>query len=118
MEETEVITQTDSVARKIQGCKGIEETSCETAKTTVSKRWLRLNFLDFTQGFSGICEGSANLIIETEVDQVVGQQFSNQELCTDVVELASGYRSRFLFAVFADNIEESEIDLLVRAVGK
>ena len=42
LEQTEVVVQTDTVSGKSQSSDGIQETCCQSSKSTVTKRRLRL----------------------------------------------------------------------------
>ena len=49
LEETEVITQTDTVAVEVQRSDGIQETCGETSKSAVSEGRFRFKLLNFLE---------------------------------------------------------------------
>ena len=51
-EQSEVIVQTNTFARKSQSCDRIQEACCQTSKTAVTKRWFRFNFFDSSDFFA------------------------------------------------------------------
>ncbi len=53
-EKSQMIVQSDTFSRKSKCCDGIQEAGCQSAKSTVSKRWLRLNGLNLSKGFAAL----------------------------------------------------------------
>ena len=80
-EQTEVIIKADTVSRQSKCCDRIKEACCQTAKASVSKGRLHLHLLDLRQFSSVSSECFFYFLVHTKVDQVVGQQFSDQKLC-------------------------------------
>ena len=76
-----MIIQADTVSGKAQACDGIQETCRESSKSAVAKRRFRLDLLDTAKLPALLPEYCLELLIDAEVDQVVGQQLSDQELC-------------------------------------
>lgn len=80
-EQTEVIIKADTVSRQSKCCDRIKEACCQTAKASVSKGRLHFHFLDLRQFSSVRSECFFYFLIHAKVDQVIGQQFSDQKLC-------------------------------------
>ena len=80
-EQAKVIIKADTVSRQAKRCDGIKEACCQTAETSVSKGRLHFHLLDLGQLSSVSCKCFFNFLVHAKVDQVVGQQFSDQKLC-------------------------------------
>ena len=112
-EKSEVIIKSDSFSRKSQSCDGIQEASCQTTKSAVSERWLRLDLLDHGKLFTVLFKIFCNFIINTQIDQVVGEQFTDEKLCGNIINfLFSVLITATLQLLFCPG-EKSVIDFLV-----
>ena len=78
-EQAKVVTQADAVARQVQRCQRIQEAGSQTAQTAVAKARLRLDFLDVGKALACGSKGITHIIIQAEVDEVVGKQFADQK---------------------------------------
>ena len=86
-EQAVMVVEAHAVAGKAQRGDGIQEACGQTAQAAVAERRLDLELLDFVEVVAGGGELVLNLAIDAEVDHVVDQQFANQKLSRDVVEL-------------------------------
>ena len=86
-EESQMVVQADTVSGKPQGCDRIKETCGQTSESAVSEGRLRLDLFDLTDIFAVLLEHLLHFLIDAEIDHVVGEQFSDQELCRNVIEL-------------------------------
>ncbi len=86
-EQTQVVVQADAVARKIQRGDGIQEAGCQTAETAVAQRGLGFDFLDFRQCVAGLFDKRFGIVVDAQVDEVVGEQLSDEEFRGNVVQL-------------------------------
>ena len=85
-EQAEVIVQSDTVSRKSQRGDRIQETGCQTAQTPVSKGRFQLQFFDLAQLLSMFFQDLLHFLIQSQIDQIVGQQFSDKEFCRNVIK--------------------------------
>ena len=86
-EQTVMVIEAHTVAGKAQRGNGIQEARGQTAQAAVAQRRFDLKLLNLVEVVAGSGELVFNLGIDAKVDQVVDQQFSNQKLSRDVVEL-------------------------------
>ena len=86
-EQAEMIPQAHAVTGQVQGGQGIQEAGCQTAQAAVAQRGLRFHLFDVGKLLSRGKQGSAHLVIEAQIDQIVGQQLANQEFGADIVQL-------------------------------
>ena len=85
-EQSEMVVQADTVARKSQGRNGIQKTCRQTSQSAVAQRRFQLHFLNLCQISSVFFQRVRHFIVHAEIDQVVGQQLSDQELCGNVIQ--------------------------------
>jgi len=76
-EQSEMVVQADTVARKSQGRNGIQKTCRQTSQSAVAQRRLKFHFLNLCQISSVFFQRIRHLIVHAKIDQVVGQQFSD-----------------------------------------
>ena len=112
-EKSEVIIKSDSFSRKSQSCDGIQEAGCQTSKTAVSERWLRLDLLDHGKFFAVLFKISCDFVINTEIDQVVGEKFTDKELCRNIINLLFSFLISAALQLLLCPGEKSVIDFLV-----
>ena len=110
-----MIAQADTVAGQIQRGEGVEEAGSQAAQTAVAQGRLRLDFLNVGQVLARSGQRGAGVVVETQVNKVVGQQLANQELGADVVELAALDRLDVSGALLADDVQQGKVDFLVSA---
>ena len=72
-----MIVETNTVTVKAKAGNRIQEAGSQTAQATVTKRWLHLHIFNGQQVLASCCQLALNLIVDTEVNQVVGQEFTN-----------------------------------------
>ena len=112
-EKSEVIIKSDSFSRKSQSCNGIQETCCQTAKSAVSERWLRLDLLDHGKLFSVFFKIFRNFIINAQIDQVVGKKLTDKELCGNIINFLFSFLVAAALQLLLCPGEKSVIDFLV-----
>ncbi len=115
VEQAEVIAQADTVAGQIQRGEGVEEAGSQAAQTAVAQGRLRLDFLNVGQVLARSGQRGAGVVVETQVNKVVGQQLANQKLGADVVEFAALDRLDVGGALLADDVQQGKVDFLVSA---
>ena len=71
VEQPEVVTEANAVARQVQCRKRIQEAGCETAEAAIAEGRLRLDLLDVGEVLPCGCQRVTHRIIQPEVDQVV-----------------------------------------------
>ena len=82
-----MVIETNTVTGKAQRGNGIQEARGQTAQAAVAQRGLDLKLLNLVEVVAGSGELVFDLGIDAKVNHVVDQQFANQELSRDVVEL-------------------------------
>ena len=88
-EEAVVVVQAHAVAGQAQGGDGVQEAGGQTAQTAVAQGGLWLHGLDDTQVPAQVGQQGANLVVESQGQQVVGQELAHEELGGEIVELPS-----------------------------
>ena len=116
VEQAKVVAQAHAVAGQVQRGEGIQEAGCQTAQAAVAQRRLRLHFLNVRQVLARGGQSGAYLVIQPQVDQVVGQQLSNQELRADIVQLPALHGTDLLGTFLINQLQKREIQLLVGAL--
>ena len=86
-EKSKMVIQTNTFSRKSKCCNRIQETCSQTSKTTISKRWFRLNGFNFCKRFAIFFQKFCNLIVDSKIDQIVGEKLSDEKFCGNIVEL-------------------------------
>ncbi len=67
-----MIIEPDTVCRQIERCDGIHEAGCEPSEPAVSQGWFEFDFLDLAQRFAVLCKDFFYLMIDLQIDQIVG----------------------------------------------
>ena len=80
-EKSQVIIQTDAVARKPQCSDRIQKTCGKSSKPSVSEGRLCLCFLNLADVFSVLFQHLFYFLIDAQIDHIVGQQLPDQKLC-------------------------------------
>ena len=118
VEQSEVIPQTHTVAGQAQRCERVQKTGRQTAQTAVAQRRFRLHLFDVRQALSGSSQCIAGFLVQTQIDKVVGQQLADEKFGADIVQLATGDGLYTVCALLPDKFQQSEVQLLIRAVGQ
>ena len=118
VEQAKVVTQADAVARQVQRCQRIQEAGSQTAQTAVAKARLRLDFLDVGKALACGSKGITHIIIQAEVDEVVGKQFADQKFSRDIIQLAAVDRAYLCGALAAHKIQQGKVNFLVGGFDK
>ena len=82
-----MIVEAHAIAGQAQRGDGIQEARGQAAQAAVAERRLDLELLNLIEVVARGGELVLNLVIDTEVDHVVGEQLADQKLGRDVVEL-------------------------------
>ena len=118
VEQAEVIPQADAVAGQVQGGEGIQEAGRQTAQTAVAQRGLRLHLFNIRQIFSRGLEGRADLVIQPQINQVIGQQLADEEFRADVVQLPALHRANPLGGLLVYQLQKGKVHFAVGALGQ
>ena len=116
VEQAEVVAQAHAVAGQVQRCQRIQEAGSQTAQAAVAQRRFGLHFFNVGQVLACGGQGLAGFVVQTKVDQVVGQQLSDEKLCADIIQFAAGDGLDAVCAFLPDDLQQSQIQLLIRAV--
>jgi len=84
-EQAEVIPQTHTVAGQIQCSQRVKEAGGQTAQTAVAEGRLRLHFFNFSKAFPGSSQCIAGFVVQTQIDEVVGQQLADEKFGADII---------------------------------
>ena len=82
-----MIVEAHAIAGQAQRGDGIQEARGQTAQAAVAQRRFDLKLLNLVEVVAGSGELVFNLGIDAKVNHVVDQQFANQKLSRDVIEL-------------------------------
>ena len=82
-----MVIETHAVTGKAQRGNGVQEARGQTAQAAVAQRRFDLKLLNLVEVVAGSGELVFNLGIDAKVNHVVDQQFANQKLSRDVIEL-------------------------------
>ena len=85
VEQAKVIPQAHAVAGQVQRCQRIQEAGCQTAQTTVAQRGLRLHLLNVRKTLSGSGQCIPGFFVQSQIDEVIGQQLANEKFGADIV---------------------------------
>ena len=116
VEQAEVIPQAHAVAGQVQRCQRVEEAGSQTAQTAVAQRRFRLHLFDIGKALADGSQCIAGFIVQSQIDEVVGQQLADEKFGADIVQLAAGDRLHTVGALLPDEFQQREIQLLIRAV--
>src|SRR5438874_1186074 len=84
-EHAEFIANTISEARIDMSSKGIEQTGCEAAKSSIPKRRVDLDRTYILQVYAKARHGLTQGFLHAEIKQYLGQQLAGQILKTEVI---------------------------------
>ena len=115
MEQPEVIPQADAVTGQVQRGERVEEAGGKTPQSAVAQARLRLDLLNVRKALARSGQRGAGVVVQPQVDEVVGQQLADQELGADVVQLAAGHGLHAGGALLTHDVQQGEVDLLVGA---
>ena len=116
-EEAQVVVQADSLAGKPHCGDGVQEAGGQTAQPAVTQRGLRLRLLNLRQGFPVFLQEPGHLVIEPQVDEVVGQKLSRQELRRDIVQFFPAVVIALVMQPSLDVEKQRLVQLLVGALA-
>ena len=88
------------------------------AQTAIAQRGFRLDLFNVRQALSGCRQCIAGFLVQPQIDEVVGQQLADEKFGTDIVQLAAGDGLHTVCALLPDKLQQSEVQLLIRAVGQ
>ena len=117
LKQPQVIVQSDAVPVQPQSGDGVQKTRRQAPQASVSKGRLRLRLLNLGQMLSGLLQLLLHLVIHPQIDQVVGQQFPDQELCRDVVQLLLSLAALLLLRRLLGHVQTRVIQLPVRTLA-
>ena len=86
-EKAQVVIQADALAGQAQGCNGVQKAGGQPSQSAVAQRWLRLGRFDLHQRFPVLPQKCVHLVVEPQVDEVIGEQLADEKLGGDIVEL-------------------------------
>ena len=91
LKKSQMIVQSDSVSGQAQRSDGIQEAGGQTSQSAVSQRGFRLKLFNLAQILSVILQNLLYFSINPEVNQIVGEQLSDQKFRRNVIN--------FLFSI-------------------
>ncbi len=112
-----MIIQSDTLSGKPEGCNGIKETGSQTSETAVSERRLRLHLLYRGKLFAVFLKNLLQIFVNPQIDQVVGQKLTDQELRRDIINLLLALDPFRRFHQLLGKLQNAVIQLLVAAGG-
>ena len=118
VEQAVVVVQTHAVAGQAQSGQGVQKASGQTAQTAVAQGGLGLLLLDLGQSKAVFLQQGGHLVKDTQGQQVVAQQLTDEELSREVVQLAAGVRGGALGGQLLGELEKSVVELTLGALGQ
>ena len=118
VEQAEVIPQAHAVAGQVQRCQRVEEAGSQTAQTAVAQRRFRLHLFDIGKALADGSQCIAGFIVQSQIDEVVGQQLADEKFGADIIQLAALDRLHTVSTLAPDKFQQSKIQLLIRAGRK
>ena len=103
MKQAAVIPKANPIPRKVQCSQRIQKAGCQPSKSAVTKAWFRLHLFKVSHRFSMCLQASFHILIESKIDQVVAQQFSNQKFGGNIIKFTPFYIHHMFFAFFFYN---------------
>ena len=111
--QSQMIVQTDSVAGQSQCSDRIKETCSQTSQSSVSKRRLRLDSLNFTDILSVLLQDILYFSVNSEIDHIIGKKLSNKKFCRDIINFFLAVCAFLLSRHLLNNIQKSVINFLI-----
>ncbi len=113
-----MIAQADTVAGQVQRCQRVEEAGDQTAQTAVAQRRFRLHLFDIGKALADGSQCIAGFIVQSQIDEVVGQQLADKKFGTDVVKLAAGDALYTVGTFLSYEFQQSQVQLLICTVSQ
>ena len=88
------------------------------AQTAVAERRLRLYFFNVCKVLPGSSQRVAGFVVQTQIDEVVGQQLADEKFGADIIELTAGHRLHTVSTLAPDKFQQGKIQFLIRAGRK
>ena len=85
LEQAAVVGQAYSVRGKSQCRKAVDKAGRESSKAAVSEGGLIFEFLQLSDIFAGLSQFRLHIVVDAEVDQVVGKELADQKFCRNIV---------------------------------
>ena len=115
-EQSAVVPQADAVAGQVQRCQRVQEAGGQAAQTAVAQAGLRLQLLQVGQGLSGGGQTVPHVVVEAQVDEVIGEQFADEELGGDIVQLSAGDRPHPVPGTLLHKAQQSQVQFLIAGI--
>ena len=122
MEQAKVVQQPHAVPRQAQGGGGVQIAGGQAAQAPIAQGRLGFHLFHSGEVLAGFGQGLLHLVVDSQVNQVVGKQLSHQKLRGDVIEL---FLPGNLFGggkLFLNKLQQGQVNLLVvrcqQALGK
>ena len=115
-EQAEVVIQPDAVSAELQGGYGIQEAGGQAAKPAVAQGRLQLQLLDIGELQLVLFQDGIDLVIQAQVDQIVGEQLADQKFRGNIVQFLLSLYPRLLLHLLPCNAQKNLENLLLRAV--
>ena len=117
-EQATVICKAYAVCRKTECCKRVNEACSQSSETAISERRLILELLKILDVLSSRSELRLDVVIESQVDQIVGEKLADQELGRNIVQLLLALVISFILRRILCQIDSRVKELQSRAVRK
>ena len=111
-----MVPQTHAVTGQVQRCQRVEEAGSQTPQAAVAQRRLRLYLFNVGKALSGSSQCRPGFLVQTQIDEVVGQQLADEKFGADIVQLAAGDRLHTVGALLPYKFQQCQIQLLIGAV--
>ena len=111
-----MVAQADAVAGEVQGSQRVQEAGGQTAQSAVAQAGLRFQLLQVGQGLPGGSQAVPHIVIEAQVDEIVGEQLANQKFGGNIIELPSGDGLHPVRSLFLHKTQQGQVQFLITGV--
>ena len=121
-EQPKMVIQAYPVSGQSQGGDGIQEAGCQPSQASISQGRLQLHLLDLGEADLVFFQRFLHLAVQPQVNEIVGQQFSNQKFRRNIVQfflsLDPGTAVQFFFCNLHQSVKDLYLCTVVDAPAK
>ena len=112
-EQAVVIVQSHAVSGQPKRRDGIQEAGSKPSQTAVSQRGLQLDLLNLGNVLPVLLQHISDFLKQPQIDQVVGKQLADEELCGNIIQLPASLVSFHSFHSLFGDAQKRRIDFLI-----
>ena len=112
-EQAVVIVQSHAVSGQPKRRDGIQEAGSKPSQAAVSQRGLQLDLLNLGNVLPVLFQHISDFLKQPQIDQVVGKQLADEELCGNIIQLPASLVSFHSFHSLFGDAQKRRIDFLI-----